>query len=289
MKMQVKVQKCASEQIKAQASVKFENEFMITGFMIKKAGREPDKYFVECPGYFNNDGTKHVYLGPSDNNEARTWWHKNIFTPILSQYHMLDSTIDRVIKLYDIDPVDFKNLNVKVNRYIKDYASTIKAFAKLNIGDIIKVDSIKIINGKSEKAFVNLPTYTVGRENEQVEYKEYCYPLNADLRKRINEITLNAYREMLQEKDSYKSSEKLGKLSTISKPFALYIMDAGDVPAYSMEGSTLKELSKDEVKIYSGDIYMYENQVKKVVEAEEKLKAAHENNYEPEIDDDLEL
>lgn len=87
-------------------------------------------------------------------------------------------------------------ITAEVSKIFEDRKDLLKAAANVILEDdtdrfIIK--NVRVIEGQ-KGLFMSLPA----RKNVKNEYKEICYPLTADLRKRMSEAVLTAYTEAMK-------------------------------------------------------------------------------------------
>lgn len=87
-------------------------------------------------------------------------------------------------------------VTAEVSRIFEDRSDMLKAATNIILEDdkdrfVIK--NVRVIEGKNG-LFMSLPA----RRNVKNEFKEICYPLSADLRKRMSDAALAAYEEALK-------------------------------------------------------------------------------------------
>lgn len=87
-------------------------------------------------------------------------------------------------------------ITAEVSRIFEDRSDMLKAATNIILEDDkdrIVIKNVRIIEGKNG-LFMSLPA----RRNVKNEFKEICYPLSADLRKRMSDAVINAYKEALK-------------------------------------------------------------------------------------------
>ena len=87
-------------------------------------------------------------------------------------------------------------ITAEVSRIFEDRSDMLKAATNIILEDDkdrIVIKNVRIIEGKNG-LFMSLPA----RRNVKNEFKEICYPLSADLRKRMSDAVITAYKEALK-------------------------------------------------------------------------------------------
>lgn len=87
-------------------------------------------------------------------------------------------------------------IKAEVSRIFEDRSDMLKAATNIILEDDkdrIVIKNVRIIEGKNG-LFMSLPA----RRNVKNEFKEICYPLSADLRKRMSDAVITAYKEALK-------------------------------------------------------------------------------------------
>lgn len=87
-------------------------------------------------------------------------------------------------------------ITAEVSRIFEDRSDMLKAATNIILEDDkdrIVIKNVRIIEGKNG-LFMSLPA----RRNVKNEFKEICYPLSADLRKRMSDTVITAYKEALK-------------------------------------------------------------------------------------------
>ena len=87
-------------------------------------------------------------------------------------------------------------ITAEVSRIFEDRSDMLKAATNIILEDDkdrIVIKNVRIIKGKNG-LFMSLPA----RRNVKNEFKEICYPLSADLRKRMSDAVITAYKEALK-------------------------------------------------------------------------------------------
>ena len=87
-------------------------------------------------------------------------------------------------------------ITAEVSRIFEDRSDMLKAATNIILEDDkdrIVIKNVRIIEGKNG-LFMSLPA----RRNVKNEFKEICYPLSTDLRKRMSDAVITAYKEALK-------------------------------------------------------------------------------------------
>lgn len=87
-------------------------------------------------------------------------------------------------------------ITAEVSRIFEDRSDMLKAATNIILEDDkdrIVIKNVRIIEDKNG-LFMSLPA----RRNVKNEFKEICYPLSADLRKRMSDAVITAYKEALK-------------------------------------------------------------------------------------------
>ena len=87
-------------------------------------------------------------------------------------------------------------ITAEVSRIFEDRSDMLKAATNIILEDDkdrIVIKNVRIIECKNG-LFMSLPA----RRNVKNEFKEICYPLSADLRKRMSDAVITAYKEALK-------------------------------------------------------------------------------------------
>jgi len=87
-------------------------------------------------------------------------------------------------------------ITVEVSRLFDDRKDLLKAATNVILEDDtdrIVIKNVRVIDGQ-KGLFMSLPA----RKNVKNEYKEICYPLTADLRRRMSDAVLAAYAEAIK-------------------------------------------------------------------------------------------
>ena len=87
-------------------------------------------------------------------------------------------------------------ITAEVSRIFEDRCDMLKAATNIILEDDkdrIVIKNVRIIEGKNG-LFMSLPA----RRNVKNEFKEICYPLSADLCKRMSDAVITAYKEALK-------------------------------------------------------------------------------------------
>lgn len=92
------------------------------------------------------------------------------------------------------------NVKAKIEKLIDKENSNLKAIASVTIADMVKVNNIRIMNGKSG-LFVAMPQNAY-EKNGEMKYDDLIHPITADARKDINNAVLMAYDQALDMQQS---------------------------------------------------------------------------------------
>lgn len=96
-------------------------------------------------------------------------------------------------------------ITAEVSRIFEDRSDMLKAATNIILEDDkdrIVIKNVRIIEGKND-LFMSLPA----RRNVKNEFKEICYPLSADLRKRMSDAVITAYKEALKNPTKPKTAQ----------------------------------------------------------------------------------
>ena len=96
-------------------------------------------------------------------------------------------------------------ITAEISMIFKERNDLLKAAANVILEDDkdrLVIKNVRIIGGQ-KGLFVSLPA----RKNTKNQYKEICYPLTADLRKRMSEAVLTAYSEAIEKTSSDQSAQ----------------------------------------------------------------------------------
>ena len=84
-------------------------------------------------------------------------------------------------------------VTVEISKIFKDRTDMLKAATNViledNEGERFVIKNVRVVDGE-HGPFMSLPS----RRNVNNEYKEICYPLSGNLRKRMSEAVLKAYQ-----------------------------------------------------------------------------------------------
>lgn len=96
-------------------------------------------------------------------------------------------------------------ITAEVSRIFEDRSDMLKAATNIILEDDkdrIVIKNVRIIEGKNG-LFMSLPA----RRNVKNEFKEICYPLSADLRKRMSDAVISAYEAALKNSSELKAAQ----------------------------------------------------------------------------------
>ena len=96
-------------------------------------------------------------------------------------------------------------IKAEVSRIFENRNDMLKAATNIILEDCkdsLVIKNVRIIEGKNG-LFMSLPA----RRNVKNEFKEICYPLSADLRKRMSDAAIIAYSEALKNTDEPQTAQ----------------------------------------------------------------------------------
>ena len=99
-----------------------------------------------------------------------------------------DAQTEQAVQTKPLD-FDVRIHSIKPNESIKGTAS-------VNINGAFAIRGVKIIEGRNG-LFVSMPSYKVGNE-----YKDICFPITQECRKRLNDAVIGAYEQALTQSQS---------------------------------------------------------------------------------------
>ena len=101
------------------------------------------------------------------------------------------------MRLEHKDMENTTKLDVRVYPLKNQEDNATKAFASVTVADLVGIKGIRVIEG-SKGLFVTMPQ---SRDNEG-NYHDIAFPVNADLRKAINKAVLDEFKEAVNEKSA---------------------------------------------------------------------------------------
>lgn len=98
------------------------------------------------------------------------------------------------------------NITARIDRLVEQDASSVKAYASVNIGGAFAVHGIKVIDSV-KGIFVSMPSNSYKKDGK-VEYSDICHPITAEARNELIEKVTEAYKIKLgEEQDMNNISE----------------------------------------------------------------------------------
>lgn len=122
-----------------------------------------------------------------------------------------DAQTEQAVQTKPLD-FDVRIHSIKPNESIKGTAS-------VNINGAFAIRGVKIIEG-SNGLFVSMPSYKVGNE-----YKDICFPITQECRKRLNDAVIGAYEQALTQSQSSMATHK--KVCGISESLKKRFLENG--------------------------------------------------------------
>ena len=98
------------------------------------------------------------------------------------------------------------SVSAKISRMIDSEDSKIKAIADVNIGGLIAIHGVKVMDSQ-KGLFVSMPQSRYTGSGGKTQYNDICHPVTAEMREAINTTVMAAYEEELgmQESESQES------------------------------------------------------------------------------------
>lgn len=211
MKYSIKVNEVrnGSENVRGIASVTLGDSFKLNNITIVNDPRTPGKVFVSMPSFKDGQGEFKDVFNPTTKE-----FHDELYGNILDAFQELTENQAKNSYTVEYDKKDtaMPDFSVRVTPYTKD-GSTIRGMASINFNGLA-VHNVTIHQGK-ENLFVSMPSYKTNQmENNKPVYKDFCHPITAKFRDKLNGAILQAYDQALEAgKEAGKESvtEKLGK------------------------------------------------------------------------------
>lgn len=211
MKYSIKVNEVnnGSENIRGIASVTLGDSFKLKGIKIMNDPREEGKLFVAMPSYRDSQGEYKDIFNPTTKE-----FHDELYGNILDAFKELTENQAKNSYTVEYDKKDtaMPEFAVRVTPYTKE-GSTIRGMASISFNGLT-VHNVTIHQGK-EGLFTSMPSYKTNQmENGKSVYKDFCHPITAKFREKLNGAILQAYDQALEAgKEAGKESvaEKLGK------------------------------------------------------------------------------
>ncbi len=89
------------------------------------------------------------------------------------------------------------NITARIDRLVDQEDSNIKAYASVNIGGIIAVHGIKVIDSV-KGIFISMPQISYKKDGK-MQYSEICHPITAEARNELIDKVTEAYEAKLSE------------------------------------------------------------------------------------------
>lgn len=188
-----KVSSEKSKTLKAIGSIKINEAIKIDGFMVHE--NENHELMVTIPSYSieQEDGSRQYksYLAFNKDMTSKTADGKE------SKFSNLKNVIDNQFKrMYlmeekegHLDIIDNSDIRVNMNPYTNEKNKSLLGIGSMFIGDSIKVDNIKLLNGE-KGIFLGLPSRNTGKTNQETGKEEYSNVVNI-INKAIKDDVLN--------------------------------------------------------------------------------------------------
>lgn len=214
MKYSVKVTEINKSEgnLKGLASVVISDSFRLNNIAILNDPNR-DKLFVSMPSHKT-----------AEKNENGENVYSDVFYPVTKEFHdeLYGNILDSYKELHEDNAVSWREetinasdkrmpeFSVRVTPYEKE-GSNIKGLASIYLENSIKVDNVRILEGKDSKLFVAMPSYKTKQvdENGKTVYKDFCNPVTAEFREKLYGTLISTYEK---EKEQGKGS-MLGKLN----------------------------------------------------------------------------
>lgn len=211
MKYSIKVNevKNGSENVRGIVSVTLGDSFKLNGIKIMNDQREEGKLFVAMPSYKDSQGEYKDIFNPTTKE-----FHDELYGNILDAFNELTENQAKNSYTVEYDKKDtaMPDFSVRVTPYTKE-GSSIRGMASINFNGLT-VHNVTLHQGK-ENLFPSMPSYKTNQvENGKPVYKDFCHPITAKFRDKLNGAILQAYDKALEAgKETSKESvaDKLGK------------------------------------------------------------------------------
>ena len=178
---------------KAFANVGIEDLVAING--IRVVGSEKGD-FVAMPQSKDREGNYHDIASPI-NSELK----KEISKAVKAEYSRVEA-LPPEQRGYEkpetktTSDVNIDNLKLEVKVYpLKEPQGSTKAFAELKVDDLAVINGIRVVDGEKGE-FVAMPQ----SKDREGNYHDIAFPINGDLRKEINKVVLDKFKEITKER-----------------------------------------------------------------------------------------
>lgn len=189
-----KVNSEKSKTLKAIGSIRINEAIKIDGFMVHE--NENHELMVTIPSYSieREDGTKEYksYLAfnkdmtskTADGKESKFSNLKNIIDNQFKKMYLMSEKEGKIENI-----IETSEIRININPYTNEKNKSLLAIGSMFIGDSIKVDNIKLLNGE-KGIFLGLPSRKTGKINEETGKEEYSNVVNI-VNKAIKDNALN--------------------------------------------------------------------------------------------------
>ena len=92
------------------------------------------------------------------------------------------------------------DISAKMDRFVDQEDSSVKAIASVNIGGAFAVHGIKVIDSV-KGIFVSMPSNSYKKDGK-VEYSDICHPITAEARNELIDKVIEAYEAKLSEEQN---------------------------------------------------------------------------------------
>lgn len=292
MKVEVKVStpRWNSEQdVKAVVQMTLDDMYKVIEIKVKEKSDENGSYYtIEYPGYKsgqNQEKEFKPFIEPADENADR-WWHNELERKIINSVGLLNkSGINNIFVRADVPNASAEEMDFSFTPYRKE-DSTLKAYATVVIGNIFKINSLKIMSSKSETSniYVSFPSFGTGMTDAdgKVKYQDYFYPISAESREKLHKGILDEYNKLeTRTKEGFEENPVFG---SIDKKLAVFIKGMGATIFYK-DGKNLMEFDSPEaIEKYEGTILCTFDEAKYYQELAEKIEKQKEAEQTEEKD-----
>lgn len=197
-KMNVNVEVKENSNVKANATVCFEDSFKVEGIRLIEG---KNGLFMSMPSYrSNSEGAFKNICSP--NKEIGKEMQENL----IEAYGMaLESALEKngsgraAVAFGTSEPLKVSGVRVSL---LQD-RENLKGLATVTLNDGFYVNNIRIFE-KEGKEFISLPSYKTAPSTEKGgkdEYKDLCYPVTAEFRKELIDNIKKEYRQQKEQKE----------------------------------------------------------------------------------------
>lgn len=198
--------------VKALANVVINGEILVNGVKVVEGGKEG--LFVAMPS--KKVGNEYMDVAHTTTKEA----HASLTEAVLSNYSILAASPEMTLKNeVGKDKTKPAESNIRVTLREVDH-DVVKASGQVKIDDCFVINDVKVMKPRdpSKSEFVSMPSYP----NSRGTYTDYAFPITTDMHKKMEDVTLNAYRNI--EKVEYKGvkynelgDKEKGEIASTSK------------------------------------------------------------------------